>query len=241
MISMVKSSQGAYEFDVSEWDSVSPVAKACVRHLMTVNPTVRLTCSQALDHPWLTAISPFLGSAAPPSRPLPVPVLRDADSSALLETDPHSSDTASGIPISPSDGSLPASNNTPDPNLQAASPSPRSIPSSSSAVPCRSSGAEYYLKWGIVATAPRLSNALHFNHFLSPLSLSFLSWSPSLTFLTTAVLLLLGLAGCYFLFPPFRPEWAPLHDWKQTTSFNCWPARRLVRLRPASSTSAPSF
>jgi len=43
---------GKYEFDVSEWDQVSPEAKELVRQLMTVNPKGRLTIQQTVIHKW---------------------------------------------------------------------------------------------------------------------------------------------------------------------------------------------
>jgi pSer/pThr/pTyr-binding forkhead associated (FHA) protein len=44
--------EGKYEFDVSEWTSVTPEAKELVKKLMTVNPKDRLTIHQALEHKW---------------------------------------------------------------------------------------------------------------------------------------------------------------------------------------------
>eukprot|EP00448_Togula_jolla_P023923 CAMPEP_0170592350 /NCGR_PEP_ID=MMETSP0224-20130122/12878_1 /TAXON_ID=285029 /ORGANISM="Togula jolla, Strain CCCM 725" /LENGTH=537 /DNA_ID=CAMNT_0010916251 /DNA_START=36 /DNA_END=1650 /DNA_ORIENTATION=- len=48
--------EGKYEFDVTEWNMVSPEAKELVRRLMTVNPKDRLTIEQALDHPWFRLV-----------------------------------------------------------------------------------------------------------------------------------------------------------------------------------------
>jgi len=45
---------GRYEFDVSEWDQVSPEAKELVRQLMCVDPKGRLTIHQTLAHKWFT-------------------------------------------------------------------------------------------------------------------------------------------------------------------------------------------
>jgi len=42
--------EGKYEFDVSEWISITPEAKELVRSLMTVNPKSRKTIDQALEH-----------------------------------------------------------------------------------------------------------------------------------------------------------------------------------------------
>ncbi|CAE8692914.1 unnamed protein product [Polarella glacialis] len=54
--------EGKYEFDVREWTTVTPEAKALVRSLMTVDPKHRLSIKQALDHTWLRY--PVLGSPA---------------------------------------------------------------------------------------------------------------------------------------------------------------------------------
>lgn len=43
---------GKYEFDVPEWNQVSPEAKELVRSLMEVNPRARLTIKQAMAHKW---------------------------------------------------------------------------------------------------------------------------------------------------------------------------------------------
>jgi len=46
--------EGKYEFDVTEWNQVTPEAKELVRQLMTVNPHGRLTIVQAVGHKWFT-------------------------------------------------------------------------------------------------------------------------------------------------------------------------------------------
>lgn len=43
---------GKYEFDVEEWNCVSPEAKQFVTSMMTVNPMERIDINQAVDHPW---------------------------------------------------------------------------------------------------------------------------------------------------------------------------------------------
>jgi len=56
--------EGKYEFDVCEWNGVSPEAKQLVSQLMTVEPRSRLTIQQALHHMhsrWIT------GPSSPPS------------------------------------------------------------------------------------------------------------------------------------------------------------------------------
>lgn len=47
--------EGKFEFDGTEWTTVSPEAMDLVSKLMTVNPKARLTIQQALLHPWLRA------------------------------------------------------------------------------------------------------------------------------------------------------------------------------------------
>merc|ERR1719394_1741224 len=46
---------GRYEFDVSEWDQVSPESKELVRQLMHVDPKGRLNIQDTLDHKWFSA------------------------------------------------------------------------------------------------------------------------------------------------------------------------------------------
>lgn len=45
--------EGKYEFDVTEWTTISPEAKDLVSRLMTVNPKDRLTIKEASEHRWL--------------------------------------------------------------------------------------------------------------------------------------------------------------------------------------------
>ncbi|XP_060898011.1 calcium/calmodulin-dependent protein kinase type 1 isoform X3 [Labrus mixtus] len=42
-----------YEFDSPYWDDISDSAKDFIVHLMQKDPTVRYTCEQALQHPWI--------------------------------------------------------------------------------------------------------------------------------------------------------------------------------------------
>lgn len=44
-----------YEFHESDWRGVSPSAKDFIRRLLTLNPDMRLTASDALRHPWVLA------------------------------------------------------------------------------------------------------------------------------------------------------------------------------------------
>uniref|UniRef100_A0A3P8XWY7 Protein kinase domain-containing protein n=1 Tax=Esox lucius TaxID=8010 RepID=A0A3P8XWY7_ESOLU len=42
-----------YEFDSPYWDDISDSAKDFIVHLMEKDPTIRYTCDQALQHPWI--------------------------------------------------------------------------------------------------------------------------------------------------------------------------------------------
>nr|CCA26775.1 predicted protein putative [Albugo laibachii Nc14] len=50
---------GKFEFDTAEWSAVSDAAKEFIRSLLVVNPTKRLTASDALRHPWLSGEAPL--------------------------------------------------------------------------------------------------------------------------------------------------------------------------------------
>uniref|UniRef100_A0AAR2LYY7 Protein kinase domain-containing protein n=1 Tax=Pygocentrus nattereri TaxID=42514 RepID=A0AAR2LYY7_PYGNA len=43
-----------YEFDSPYWDDISDSAKDFICHLMEKDPTLRYTCEQALQHPWIS-------------------------------------------------------------------------------------------------------------------------------------------------------------------------------------------
>ena len=45
--------KGQFEFHPHSWRHVSDEAKDFIKRLMTVDPNERLTCDEALDHPWL--------------------------------------------------------------------------------------------------------------------------------------------------------------------------------------------
>lgn len=45
--------KGDFEFDSPYWDEISDSAKDFISHLICVNPDVRYTCKQALQHPWI--------------------------------------------------------------------------------------------------------------------------------------------------------------------------------------------
>ena len=48
---------GEYSMDEHIWDYVSDEAKDCVRRLLTVNTGVRMTVTQALEHPWVLGLT----------------------------------------------------------------------------------------------------------------------------------------------------------------------------------------
>lgn len=45
--------RGEYEFDSPYWDEISAPAKEFVSKLMTVDPTKRFSCADAMAHPWI--------------------------------------------------------------------------------------------------------------------------------------------------------------------------------------------
>jgi serine/threonine-protein kinase Chk2 len=48
---------GKYNFPVARWDGVSVSAKALCSRLLTVNPELRITVEEALEHEWVTGES----------------------------------------------------------------------------------------------------------------------------------------------------------------------------------------
>ncbi|XP_049860707.1 calcium/calmodulin-dependent protein kinase type II alpha chain isoform X20 [Schistocerca gregaria] len=44
---------GAYDYPSPEWDTVTPEAKNLINQMLTVNPSKRITASEALRHPWI--------------------------------------------------------------------------------------------------------------------------------------------------------------------------------------------
>lgn len=46
--------KGEYEFDSPYWDDISESAKDFIRHLMCVDPNERITCEEAILHPWIS-------------------------------------------------------------------------------------------------------------------------------------------------------------------------------------------
>ncbi|CAG9326882.1 unnamed protein product [Blepharisma stoltei] len=48
---------GNYSFRGKEWTDVSPLAKDLIRHLLVVDPSLRLTAEQALKHEWLSGLT----------------------------------------------------------------------------------------------------------------------------------------------------------------------------------------
>ncbi|XP_055345151.1 calcium/calmodulin-dependent protein kinase type 1-like isoform X2 [Paramacrobiotus metropolitanus] len=51
---LVKNAVGEYEFDSPDWDDISEAAMDFIQHLLCVDPTERMTCEEALSHPWIT-------------------------------------------------------------------------------------------------------------------------------------------------------------------------------------------
>ncbi len=48
---------GEYSMDDHLWDHVSDEAKDCVQRLLTVNTSVRMTITEALEHPWVLGLT----------------------------------------------------------------------------------------------------------------------------------------------------------------------------------------
>ncbi|XP_029907393.1 calcium/calmodulin-dependent protein kinase type II delta 1 chain isoform X6 [Myripristis murdjan] len=44
---------GAYDFPSPEWDTVTPEAKDLINKMLTINPSKRITATEALKHPWI--------------------------------------------------------------------------------------------------------------------------------------------------------------------------------------------
>ncbi|XP_031780853.1 calcium/calmodulin-dependent protein kinase type II alpha chain isoform X12 [Nasonia vitripennis] len=44
---------GSYDYPTPEWDTVTPEAKNLINQMLTVNPSKRITASEALKHPWI--------------------------------------------------------------------------------------------------------------------------------------------------------------------------------------------
>ncbi|XP_052119854.1 calcium/calmodulin-dependent protein kinase type II alpha chain isoform X3 [Frankliniella occidentalis] len=44
---------GAYDYPSPEWDTVTAEAKSLINEMLTVNPSKRITASEALKHPWI--------------------------------------------------------------------------------------------------------------------------------------------------------------------------------------------
>ncbi|KAM6941871.1 calcium/calmodulin-dependent protein kinase type II delta 2 chain isoform 1-T1 [Lycodopsis pacificus] len=44
---------GAYDFPSPEWDTVTPDAKDLINKMLTINPSKRITATEALKHPWI--------------------------------------------------------------------------------------------------------------------------------------------------------------------------------------------
>lgn len=42
-----------WQFPSPEWDTVTPEAKDLINKMLTINPSKRITASEALKHPWI--------------------------------------------------------------------------------------------------------------------------------------------------------------------------------------------
>ncbi|XP_062523464.1 calcium/calmodulin-dependent protein kinase type II delta 1 chain-like [Corticium candelabrum] len=51
LYSQIKS--GLFDFPSPEWDSVTSEVKALINRMLTVNPSKRMTATEALNHPWI--------------------------------------------------------------------------------------------------------------------------------------------------------------------------------------------
>lgn len=47
------------KYPTPEWDTVTPEAKNLINQMLTVNPSKRITASDALKHPWI-CVSPSI-------------------------------------------------------------------------------------------------------------------------------------------------------------------------------------
>ena len=45
--------KGEFEFESPYWDEISPTAKEFISRLLTLNPQLRMSCKEALEHPWM--------------------------------------------------------------------------------------------------------------------------------------------------------------------------------------------
>jgi serine/threonine protein kinase len=43
---------GCYSLEGSEWKKISPLAKDLLKHMLQVDPALRLSATQVLAHPW---------------------------------------------------------------------------------------------------------------------------------------------------------------------------------------------
>ncbi|KAI6659340.1 calcium/calmodulin-dependent protein kinase type II delta chain isoform X16 [Oopsacas minuta] len=45
--------KGEYEYESPYWDEISETAKNFISKLLTLDPTLRMSCKEALEHPWI--------------------------------------------------------------------------------------------------------------------------------------------------------------------------------------------
>ena len=62
-----KIKRGEYEFLRPYWDPISETAKDFIRQMLRVDPKQRITCDQALAHPWLAEGAKSLPNTALPT------------------------------------------------------------------------------------------------------------------------------------------------------------------------------
>jgi len=88
---------GDYEFHSPEWDDVSSTAKDWIRRLLVLDPTKRMTVSEALQHPFLKlSVAPaqikveYADSSKPVKKSdVPPPIVKPANTKPKSESSPN--------------------------------------------------------------------------------------------------------------------------------------------------------